>query len=81
VTNAALIALGLAPEDAGFDVPLPPALPIAFPEKLRADAHWARTYVVPGVERRVRHTSSGDGRSAKWPDLVRWPPAGVPGGE
>lgn len=34
------------------------------------DLYWARTYAVPWLRRRVRGTSSGDGMTAKSPDLV-----------
>jgi lysophospholipase L1-like esterase len=33
------------------------------------DLGWAREYLVPWVVRRIRHTSSGDGISAKRPEL------------
>ena len=36
----------------------------------REDLVWARTHLVPWVLRRVRHESSGDGRSAKRPDFT-----------
>jgi lysophospholipase L1-like esterase len=35
----------------------------------RQDARWARRYLLPWVNRRLHHTSSGDGLSAKRPDL------------
>ncbi|WP_425956012.1 SGNH/GDSL hydrolase family protein [Xylanimonas sp. McL0601] len=73
VMNAALDALRLAPDDAAYDLPLDPVPPAPFAQKARADAEWAREYVVPWVKRRIRHTSSGDGRAAKWPLPVRWP--------
>jgi lysophospholipase L1-like esterase len=76
VAQAALVALGLEPDDAAFDVPLDPAPPVPFVEKARADAQWARTHVVPWIERRIRRTSSGDGRPAKWPEPTRWQPWG-----
>lgn len=38
-------------------------------EAKREDLHWARTYFVPWVQRRLKGQSSGDGRSAKRPDL------------
>jgi hypothetical protein len=75
VANAALVALGLMPDDPNYDRPLPPAGPRPLADRITADAHWAREYVVPWVQRRVAHTSSGDGRSAKWPTPQPWPPA------
>jgi lysophospholipase L1-like esterase len=40
----------------------------------RADARWAKDYLGPWVNRRVRGTSSGDGVSAKRPFLEPVPP-------
>ena len=40
----------------------------------RADARWARDYLGPWVNRRLRGTSSGDGVSAKRPFLEPVPP-------
>jgi hypothetical protein len=36
----------------------------------QGDLYWARTYAVPWLRRRLRGTSSGDGMTAKRPDLV-----------
>ncbi len=36
----------------------------------KRDATWARTYAAPWLQRRIHGTSSGDGRSAKRPDLM-----------
>lgn len=58
--------------------PLDPDLPLApVPAMARAawvaarreDARWAREYLAPWVSRRLRGTSSGDGRTAKRPSL------------
>jgi lysophospholipase L1-like esterase len=75
VMNAALAALRIGADDADFDRPLDPARPAPLVEKAKAEAEWAREYVVPWVKRRLTHTSSGDGRAAKWPQPVRWPDA------
>ncbi|MBW8482487.1 SGNH/GDSL hydrolase family protein [Actinomadura parmotrematis] len=51
--------------------PWPPAE--AVPDWLtlrREDVHWARTYLLPWVGRRVRGRSSGDGREAKRPTAL-----------
>ncbi|QAY63638.1 SGNH/GDSL hydrolase family protein [Xylanimonas allomyrinae] len=79
VMNAALEALDLAPDDAAYDEPLAPPPPAPFVEKAKADAEWAREYVVPWVKRRITHTSSGDGRAPKWPQPIRWPADGRAG--
>lgn len=52
--------------------PLPPDPSGAQPWLIarQRDLYWARTYAVPWLRRRVRGTSSGDGMTAKRPDLV-----------
>jgi lysophospholipase L1-like esterase len=75
VANAALVALGLEPDDAAYDTPLDAAPPTAFRENARANAAWMRQHVGPWVRRRLTGTSSGDGRSAKWPTPQAWPRA------
>ncbi|PZR54089.1 SGNH/GDSL hydrolase family protein [Xylanimonas oleitrophica] len=75
VMNGALVGLGLEPDDADFDVPLDPAPPLPFVDKAKADAEWAKVHVVPWVQRRIRGTSSGDGRAPKWPEPTSWPHA------
>jgi lysophospholipase L1-like esterase len=73
VMNAALVALGLEPDDVDWDVPLDAAPPVALVARAKAEAEWARVHVVPWVQRRIRGTSSGDGRAAKWPEPTSWP--------
>ncbi|MDR7383786.1 lysophospholipase L1-like esterase [Promicromonospora iranensis] len=75
VANAALVALGLEPDDAAYDAPLDAAPPAAFRETARANAAWMRQHVGPWVKRRLTGTSSGDGRTAKWPTPQPWPRA------
>ena len=41
----------------------------------REDARWAREYLLPWVNRRLRGTSSGDGLLAKRPSLQPVTPA------
>ena len=43
----------------------------------RQDMRWARQYAMPWLRRRVRGTSSGDGRLPKRPELAAIEPAGV----
>jgi hypothetical protein len=45
--------------------PLPPAPPTRRRDDLAADAQWVREHLLPWVGRRLRGTSSGDGRDAK----------------
>lgn len=70
VADAALVALGLPPLDPDWDVPLPAQARGARTVELREHLAWARTHAAPWVERRVRHTSSGDALTAKRPDLT-----------
>ncbi|HEY7260275.1 MAG TPA: SGNH/GDSL hydrolase family protein [Trebonia sp.] len=42
----------------------------------RQDARWARQYLLPWVNRRLHHTSSGDGLLPKRPELLPVIPAG-----
>lgn len=60
-------------EPAGWAVPLPARPAPARRETLAADVRWAREYAGPWVARRLRGRSSGDGRSAKRPDLQPFP--------
>jgi lysophospholipase L1-like esterase len=52
--------------------PLPPDPTGAQPwlTARQRDLYWARNYAVPWLRRRLRGTSSGDGMTAKRPDLV-----------
>lgn len=53
-----------------WDEPLPPADPLSRRESIAANATWARDYVGPWVQRRLRGASSGDNISAKRPVLT-----------
>jgi lysophospholipase L1-like esterase len=53
--------------------PWPPAQQIDWLTLRREDLHWARTYLLPWVQRRVQRRSSGDGRHPKRPDLLPLP--------
>lgn len=48
---------------------LGPAPVLTRAQTRREDRQWTREFLVPWVTRRVRGTSSGDGVTAKWPDL------------
>ena len=63
----AFTSLGFATEDADWSTPLPPAPSISRADAVRANAQWAREYVGPWVQRRLRGQSSGDAVSAKRP--------------
>ncbi len=74
VARAAHATLRGHAEDADWAAPLPPAGPITRLGQARADARWAREYVAPWVQRRLRGESSGDGRAPKRPALEPLPP-------
>jgi len=66
----ALTALGFTAPDAGWAIPLPAAAPISRADAARANAQWAREYVLPWVQRRLRRQSSGDAICAKRPTIT-----------
>ena len=68
VAQAALVALGLPPDDASWDDPLAPRPPVPRLEQARADAAWLREHAYPWATRRLRGRSSGDLRAAKRPE-------------
>ena len=67
VAQAALVALGLPPDDDAWDDPLAPLPPVPRLEQARADAVWLRTHAYPWATRRLRGRSSGDLRVPKRP--------------
>ena len=68
VTQAALVALGLPPDDAAWDDPLAPLPPVPRLEQARSDVAWLRTHAYPWATRRLRGRSSGDLRTPKRPE-------------
>ena len=66
----AYTALGFTTPDAGWAIPLPAAPPTSRADATRANAQWAREYVGPWVQRRLRGQSSGDALSAKRPAVT-----------
>lgn len=67
VAQAALLALGLAPDDPDWDDPLAAAPAIPRSQRARADAVWLRDHALPWATRRLRRRSSGDNRAPKRP--------------
>ena len=66
----AFSTLGFTAPDAGWAELLPEAAPISRADVARANAQWAREYVGPWVQRRLRGQSSGDAISAKRPTVT-----------
>ena len=69
VAQAALVALGLDPDDAAWDDPLTPLPPVPTVERIRDNVDWLRNHVYPWATRRLRRRSSGDVRTPKRPDV------------
>ncbi|WP_372419842.1 SGNH/GDSL hydrolase family protein [Actinotalea solisilvae] len=70
VAQAALVALGLEPDDAAWDDPLTPLPPLPRAAQLQQDAQWFREHAYPWATRRLRGRSSGDARRPKRPELT-----------
>lgn len=66
----ALSALGHETDRADWRTPLPPLAPLGRRETASANAAWARTYLAPWIQRRLRGQSSGDAVRAKRPALA-----------
>ena len=69
VAQAALVGLGLVPDDVTWDDPLAPAPPIPRLGRAMADAAWVREFVYPWATRQLRGQSSGDALGPKRPVL------------
>src|ERR1700733_8921563 len=61
--------LGVQPAS-DWRVPLPAAIRQPWLTARRADARWAREYMLPWVNRRLRNTSTGDVLAPKRPELL-----------
>lgn len=70
VAQAALVALGLDPDDPAWDDPLTPLPPAATADRLRGNIEWLRRHVYPWATRRLRRRSSGDLRVPKRPEVA-----------
>lgn len=73
VANAVLAELGYPHEDDWLN-PFPPTSSAPLPLRVAGNAIWAVGYVGPWLLRRATGKSSGDGRTAKYPDLIDWKP-------
>lgn len=74
--QAALAALGLEPDTPDWDEPLPARPMMNRREQLDWNVVWAREHLTPWLVRRIRRTSSGAGRTAKYPDYIEVSPTG-----
>lgn len=72
VAAAVLSELGM-PHDPDFADPMPPYRKSPAPIRLLGTAAWGVGFLVPWAIRRVTGKSSGDGRTAKYPELTAWP--------
>jgi lysophospholipase L1-like esterase len=74
VSQGVLEVLGY-PYDAKWRVPLPPAKPTPWLKRRLTGVLWFCVFALPWIWRRLRGTSSGDGRTAKYPQPISWPRA------
>lgn len=63
------------PSDPAWKVPLPPAKPTPWIKQRIIGVLWFATFALPWIIRRLQGKSSGDGRSAKYPQPISWPRA------
>jgi len=61
------------PFDKNLRTPLPPAKPRSWIVQRALSVIWFFTFAAPWIWRRIRGTSSGDGRIAKYPAPIKWP--------
>lgn len=80
VAGAALAALNVERTAAmdsvhpDWSTPPPPDPEMTARQRREWNTTWAREFLGPWVKRRLRGRSSGDGRTAKLPELTPWPP-------
>ncbi|MFZ1410397.1 MAG: SGNH/GDSL hydrolase family protein [Micropruina sp.] len=70
VSQAALVGLGLAPDRLEWDAPLLAQAPMTRRQRAAWNYAWAREHAGPWIGRRVRRTSTGAGRTAKYPAYI-----------
>lgn len=74
VAAAVLKELGL-PHDLDFAAEMPPSQQAPAPIRAIGTVVWGIGFLVPWAIRRITGKSSGDGRVAKYPELISWPTA------
>ena len=72
VSQGVLEVLGY-PFDAAWRIPLPPAEPESRTKQRATMVLWFAVFALPWIWRRLRGTSSGDGRTGKYPQPISWP--------
>lgn len=77
LAQAALVGLGLDPDDPHWREPLPTAEGTTAVERWREHGAWLRRDVAPWVGRGLRGTSTGEGREPKRPRLLAVEPQGT----
>lgn len=77
ISQAALVGLGLEPDDPDWLEPLPTAETARRVDRIREHGAWLRRDVAPWVARGLRRRSTGDDRSPKRPELVAVVPDGT----
>lgn len=68
VARSAMAAIGL--DDDSWRTPLPTRRPVHPPARAVRHLRWAGSHLMPWIGRRVRGVSSGDGITAKRPELL-----------
>ncbi len=76
VAQGILEIFGL-PYEVNWRQPLPPAEKLSQPMRLKINAKWFATFLIPWIWRRVRGRSSGDGMSGKHSHPISWPSKGA----
>jgi hypothetical protein len=69
IAAAAAHTLAVPGSDESWTEPLPALPPVPALRRARAELGWAAGFMGPWLVRRLRGRSSGDGRTAKRPDL------------
>jgi lysophospholipase L1-like esterase len=70
IADALAYHLGLPGSDLSWTEPFPPRPPATFIDGIRAELAWGRNHLLPWIWRHLQGKSSGDGRTAKRPDLL-----------
>jgi lysophospholipase L1-like esterase len=61
------------PFDPAWRIPLPPAKPTPWIKRRITGVLWFFVFALPWIIRRIQGKSSGDGRTAKYPQPISWP--------